>query len=1016
MNNQEKGLEYEIYIRNYIRLNKNNVAYLWNDIPERILIEFGIIDSHNQNRLIRKENKENPLNDTGVDVLEIEEINGIKVCSFVQCKNGYKTGLTVKDLAGIMMWSAIYDKNRSYIYYTEKLSKNITLMPKNDRIQFIKQELIKEKINRSIKIKKIKPFNYQTDAKKKFIEHLKKNNRGILSMPCGTGKSFTSFIISEDFKQIIILSPLKQFAKQNLDKYIEYGYTNNYLLIDSDGERNVSEVTNFIESNESFLLSATFCSVDIINLILKKTKNPLIIIDEFHNISKNNIIDTNDDFYKILNSKHKILFMSATPRIYELEDDDYDDSIFGNIVYNMSFTEAISNKYITDYKIWLPSINETNTQLKEELKIYEIDDTIKAKCIFLMSCLLNNGSKKCIIYCIDTKEIDLMINAINKLNEFYVLNITSSKITSSDSHISRTTILNNFVSNNNIQLLFSVRILDECIDIPSCDSIFITYPTNSKIRTIQRISRCMRIDTKNPFKIGNIYIWCSKYEQILETLSGIKEYDQVFKEKILINQNMFYGKDNTQLTVINKDIELVKNYIIGIKEFKQLTWHEKLNMLEDFIIKNNRLPLKGDDKTLNNWVHSQKSNYKLKKEIMQSDTIQKLWENFMKKNNTLFLNNIEIWLLRLEEVENFILKNNRLPLISDDKILNNWVHVQKKNYKSKNYNIQNDTTKKLWEDFVKKNNTLFLNNDEIWMLHLEEVEKFILDNNKLPPYNEKDKITTKLRIWIIKQEYSYKKKLDIMKNKEIREVWEEFINKNSILFETPKEKWMRKFTELKEFVITNNRFPVDNKNKPEHERKLEGFMSNNKTCSKNNIQIMSDPDIKNIWNIFFEDYQNKFKQDKINIWNDNLIKLDNFIQINKKLPSKNNKDDNEKELSYWFETQKKLLQEIKNDKLINSIMANDKVIMLWNNFIEKHKEYFKSNEEIWFEMFDKVKNYIQENKKYPSSYKINENNDKEFVKIAYWFGNMRSNYRKKNDIMKNEEFRLQFEELLDIGK
>ena len=85
-------------------------------------------------------------------------------------------------------------------------------------------------------------------------------------MPCGTGKTLTSYLISEYYKEIIIISPLKQFAKQNLDKYIEYGYKNNSLLIDSDGTRDISEVKKFMKENKEngFLLSLTYCSVDII--------------------------------------------------------------------------------------------------------------------------------------------------------------------------------------------------------------------------------------------------------------------------------------------------------------------------------------------------------------------------------------------------------------------------------------------------------------------------------------------------------------------------------------------------------------------------------------------------------------------------------------------------------------------------------------------------------------------------------------------------------------------------------
>src|SRR5256885_4389531 len=37
------------------------------------------------------------------------------------------------------------------------------------------------------------------------------------------------------------------------------------------------------------------------------------------------------------------------------------------------------------------------------------------------SCLLNNGSKKCIIYCIDTNDITSMKDAVNTLDDYYYL-------------------------------------------------------------------------------------------------------------------------------------------------------------------------------------------------------------------------------------------------------------------------------------------------------------------------------------------------------------------------------------------------------------------------------------------------------------------------------------------------------------------------------------------------------------------------------------------------------------------
>jgi predicted helicase len=201
--NKEKGDNYELQIKKYIINDDNIQAYLWYETPETILIDHGIIGSHNQHRLTRINNKENPLIDTRVDIIQLDNDK----CSLVQCKNGYKKEITMNDLAGFMCWTSLLDQLDAYIYYTTKLSTNIRELPVNKRINYIKQPyIINEVVDKNIKII---PYDYQLEAVKLFEDF----NRGILSMPCGTGKTLESYLISIDYHQIIIISPLKLFSR-----------------------------------------------------------------------------------------------------------------------------------------------------------------------------------------------------------------------------------------------------------------------------------------------------------------------------------------------------------------------------------------------------------------------------------------------------------------------------------------------------------------------------------------------------------------------------------------------------------------------------------------------------------------------------------------------------------------------------------------------------------------------------------------------------------------------------------
>ena len=70
-----KGFEYEKYIETYIRTTHNKDAYIWKHIPEKYLIESGLVHTHNQHRMNRKTKKEtgeNFLIDVGVDIMQID--------------------------------------------------------------------------------------------------------------------------------------------------------------------------------------------------------------------------------------------------------------------------------------------------------------------------------------------------------------------------------------------------------------------------------------------------------------------------------------------------------------------------------------------------------------------------------------------------------------------------------------------------------------------------------------------------------------------------------------------------------------------------------------------------------------------------------------------------------------------------------------------------------------------------------------------------------------------------------
>ncbi len=77
----------------------------------------------------------------------------------------------------------------------------------------------------------IKLYDYQKNIINLADDYYKNNNSSILSLPCGTGETLISCYIAMNYKHVIMITPLKQYAKQNIDRFQLYENYRNSLLI-----------------------------------------------------------------------------------------------------------------------------------------------------------------------------------------------------------------------------------------------------------------------------------------------------------------------------------------------------------------------------------------------------------------------------------------------------------------------------------------------------------------------------------------------------------------------------------------------------------------------------------------------------------------------------------------------------------------------------------------------------------------------------------------------------------------
>ena len=142
------------------------------------------------------------------------------------------------------------------------------------------------------------------------------------------------------------------------------------------------------------------------------------------------------------------------------------------------------------------------------------------------------------------------------------------------------------------------------------------------------------------------------------------------------------------------------------------------------------------------------------------------------------------------------------------------------------------------------------------------------------------------------------------------------------------------------------------------------------------------------------------------IWEENLTKVKNYIDHHKKRPSCKDKNKTIKSLGKWLSHQSE------NYKVNKYIMKDKNTRKKWEEFINIYKEYFSSNEEIWKDNLEQVKEYIDQYKKRPST----RDKDKTIKSLGSWLDNQITNYKGNKKSMKEENIKKKWEDFIQDDK
>ncbi|MDC0276966.1 DEAD/DEAH box helicase family protein [bacterium] len=427
-------------------------------------------------------------------------------------------------------------------------------------------------------IKVLKPRPHQKRAIKNAVGHFvtKKNERGKMIMPCGSGKSLTGYWIANDFKakKILVAVPSLALIKQTLEVWAEQSVANKknvrWICVCSDKSvGNISnddvavqmqdlgvkihtkpaEIASWLKkrSSATTVVFTTYQSGEAIAAAAKKAKYSfdLGICDEAHKT----VGAKGKAFSHLLYEKNikvkRRLFMTATERRYGgsadkvISMDDHD--LYGETFELLSFKEALECKpaILSDYKII--TIGVTQREIRENIRKNilvrptkgawneETEIQMLTAALALRKAIKLKGIKhavsfhssiaRAVAFRETQDKLTQSMSGFGKLETFHV----SAKVPTAD----REKVLNEFAESKR-SLITNARCLTEGVDVKQIDCVVFADPKRSAVDIVQAVGRALR-----PFE-GKKYGYVIVPQLIdAKSVKGRIEQNESFKDILM---------------------------------------------------------------------------------------------------------------------------------------------------------------------------------------------------------------------------------------------------------------------------------------------------------------------------------------------------------------------------------------------------------------------------------------------------------------------------------------------------
>jgi predicted helicase len=415
---------------------------------------------------------------------------------------------------------------RNNIKYKKLCNQDIELLIRKNRLKKIFKKINKKGLIKTLKKGKINitPRPDQCEIINKSLTHFEENDKGMLILMCGYGKTLISLWITQRLNLQKIIIGVPNILLLNQWKKVIETLFNNFPCLTISGGVDVDDIIYFLrKNNRKCILITTYSSshkvfnaTNHINFIFDMKIN-----DEVHHLTSNNFNDNESKtFVNMLKvDSVKQISLTATLKLLENNDKSRSDDIivsndnidyFGEIIDKKCLLDAITNNIICDYLIQTIITDEENLNtLLMEIGIEEIND----KRLFLsayasLKSIFEEHSHHILIYSNNKNNSLKLIEYIKLIldNKYFdITNLYYSNYHSEMNNREQKEILKNF-EKSKFGIISCVYCLGEGWDFPLLDAVVFSENMTSNIRIVQSALRASRKNKLQSNKITKIII------------------------------------------------------------------------------------------------------------------------------------------------------------------------------------------------------------------------------------------------------------------------------------------------------------------------------------------------------------------------------------------------------------------------------------------------------------------------------------------------------------------------------